>query len=190
MVLRLLSCVPAAILAGALLGGPPSFAANAKPENDTPGITVAVAGLACDSPAAGSFHAAEVAIAALTSIGTGGAGAGKTTLTDLSILRTHDACSLPLFLLAATGRLAARVVLTDSRSETGTGLTITLENVQFVKSTLVDADSGADARETVDLSYSAVTITDSSGNSTGRIVRQPGSVPFSTVADPNPVREM
>jgi type VI protein secretion system component Hcp len=172
MLLRLSSCAPAAILAAALLSTPSGFAGEAKTAAKAKGITVTIDGLSCSSPG-GSFVATEFTIAAQTSTssGGGGAGAGKTTLTDLTIVKPHDDCSLPLFILAAKGQIAAQVVLTDAGKGNAPGLTMTLEAVQLLKSTLADTDSNSDTPETLELSYGAITITDTAGHTTGRIVR-------------------
>jgi hypothetical protein len=53
---------------------------------------------------------------------------------------------------------------------------MTLENVQVVSSTL---RAGI---ETIDLSYTAITISDNAGHTTGRIVRESGSVPIALPA--------
>jgi type VI protein secretion system component Hcp len=157
-----------------------------KPARVPAGITVAVDGLGCNESGQGSFTASAFAIDAKTTSGTGGAGAGKTVFTDLAIAKPSDSCSVPLLLLAAGGRIANRVTLTDGARGDGSALTMVLENVQVVSSSLNGSNGSSAAEEMLDLSYSAITITDAAGHTTGRIVRETGSVPFSPLARQRP----
>ena len=150
------------------------------------GVTVTMDGLTCGpSPAATSFQAAEFAIAVntITAAGGAGAGAGKTTFTDVAILKPSDSCSLPLFSLGATGQIIKQVVI-NAKGANG-GFTLTLENVQVISSTLNGSAPSIASDEVLDLSYAAITITDASGHTTGRIVRQTGSIPFSPFFKPD-----
>jgi type VI protein secretion system component Hcp len=192
MFLHFSSRTPAVILAAVLYWAPAGFGQTAKPDRDNGAaiITVAIDGLACNSPTQGSFQASDFGIAAGTTSGTGGAGAGKTIFTDLAILKSTDTCSLPLFVLAANGQVIKRVVLTEGGKNGALDLTITLENAQIVSSSLRGSASSTDAAETLDLSYTAVTIADGAGHTIGRIVRDSGSVPFSPFVRPGPSAEI
>jgi len=173
--------VYAALALGAICSAPADFAQTAKADRDLTTISVSITGFSCGSPVATSFRIADFAIAVNTTSGTGGAGAGKTTFTDVAILKASDSCSLPLFMLATTGHIMKEVVLTGSKSD-GDGFTWTLENVQIIASSLVGSNPSTGGQETLDLSYTAITIADASGHTTGRIVRPAGSVPFSPFA--------
>jgi type VI protein secretion system component Hcp len=182
----------AVILAAVLYWGPGGFGQTARPDRDNGAtiITVAIDGLACGSTAQGSFQASDFGIAVSTTSGSGGAGAGKTIFTDLAVLKSADSCSLPLFLLAANGPVIKRVVLTEGGRNGAPDLTITLENAQIVSLSLRSSESSTDPAETLDLSYTAVTIADGAGHTTGRIVRDSGSVPFSPFVSPRPSAEI
>ena len=181
---------PAAILAGVLYWAPVGFGQTAKAGHGNGVTTVAIDGLACGSSAQGSFQVSDFAIAVTTTSGSGGAGAGKTIFTDLAVLKSADNCSLPLFVLAANGQLIKRVVLTEGGKNGAPDLTITLENARIVSSSLRSSESSTDPAETLDLSYMAVTITDGAGHTTGRIVRDSGSVPFSPFVRQGPSAEI
>ena len=98
-----------------------------------------------------------------------------TELGDLIIEKNADTCSVPLFILAARNLSLAKVVLTEVGKGNSPVLTITLENVQILTSTLSSANSSGDAGEKLDLLYGAITITDGFGHTTGRISHQAGA---------------
>ena len=183
---------PAVILAAVLYWGPAGFGQTARPDrgNGATILTVAIDGLACSSPTQGSFQASDFGIAASTTSGTGGAGTGKTILTDLAVLKPTDSCSLPLFILAANGQVIKRIVVTGGAKNGAPDLIITLENARIASSAFRGSESSTDAAEILDLSYTAVTITDGAGHTTGRIVRDSGSVPFSPFVRPGPAAEI
>jgi type VI protein secretion system component Hcp len=173
-------------LSAALCWLPFASAQDNKSAESPASVTVAVDGLSCSSSAQGVLTASAFAINATTtsSSGGGGAGAGKTTFTDLAIQRPSDNCSVPLFMLVANGQIIKRVVLTETDKQHGSSLTMTLENVQVMSSTL------RAGTEVIDFSYAAITITDGAGHTTGRITRQPGSVPISLIANVNSPQEI
>ena len=138
-------------------------------------ITVTADGLNCGGPNSGSFDASDFSISVNTPTGSGGGGGGKTELGDLFIQKDADACSVPLFIVAARNHIIAKVVLTEIGKGNSPVLTITLENVQILSSTLSGANSSGDAGEKLDMLFGAITITDGFGHSTGRISRDAGA---------------
>ena len=180
----LLRC-SAVIAAASFCLAPAVLAEDGTANPDSSGLTVTMDGLTCGSPTANSFRAAEFAIAVntITAAGGGGAGAGKTTFTNVALLKASDSCSLPLFSLAATGQIVKQVVI--GGKGVNSGFTLTLENVQVISATLHGSGPSTGSDEILDLSYTAITITDAAGHTTGRIVRQSGSIPFSPFSKTN-----
>src|SRR5690348_11487170 len=131
-----------ALAAGMLSAGSAAFAQGAA---GAVKITVAADGLNCGGPSSGSFDASDFRISVNTPTGSGGGGAGKTELGDLFIQKDSDACSLPLFIVAARNHIIAKVVLTEIGKGNSPVLTITLENVQILSSALSGANSSGGA---------------------------------------------
>lgn len=168
----------AAILTGTLCWTTAAVAQPIQSEQNSATIIVVVDGLMCSSRGKGSFLATEFALAVTTGSG-GVAGAGKTTFTDLVLLKPSDSCSLALLNLAAGAQIIKTVVVTEDNKGRGPSFSLTLENVQILRSSLSGSGSLDGMDERLDLSYGAITISDDSGHTTGRVVREPGSVPFS-----------
>jgi type VI protein secretion system component Hcp len=89
-------------------------------------------------------------------------------VSDLVVEKSPDSCSLPLLLLAASGR-PVKVVLTELDKTTKPLLTITLAGA-LISTELKGSDS-AEVTEQVSFSFATVTIADSAGLTTGTINR-------------------
>jgi type VI protein secretion system component Hcp len=88
----------------------------------------------------------------------------------LVVQRSPDSCSLPLFLLASTGKTIKQVVVTVLDKSNKPVLTVRLTNVLPTVSEVKGPDS-AGVVEQVAFFYATVTITDAAGNTTGTIAR-------------------
>jgi type VI protein secretion system component Hcp len=131
-------------------------------------VRVFVDGLGCNTVAQATFGAVSFAIGLANTAGSGGGGAGKITVSDVVVEKSPDSCSLPLLLLAASGR-PVKVVLTELDKTTKPILTITLAGA-LISTELKGSDS-AEVTEQVSFSFATVTIADSAGLTTGTINR-------------------
>jgi type VI protein secretion system component Hcp len=161
------------LLAGVLCCAPLSFGQTVKAQANANGSTIIIAvdELACSVTSPGSFNALAFNFALSDSSGSGGAGAGRVTFSDLVVQKQFDACSAPLLVLAANGRFVNHVVLTEVNKNNKPILTVTLGTVQVSSYKLADSDSSNDVQEKVAFSYASIAVTDASGNTTGTINR-------------------
>jgi type VI protein secretion system component Hcp len=141
-----------------------------------PGVTnisVSVNGLACNGSAQGVFTATafQIAVNTIIATGTAGAGTGKTVFGDLLVQKASDACSLPLFILAAKGQAISAVVLNATDKSNNPVFTITLNQVFLTGSQLKGSPVAANAGDSLDFSYATITIKDASGNTIGPVTR-------------------
>lgn len=174
---------PAMLVAGTLCLAQTGLAQSAKAADAPNSITVTVDGLACGAPGRNSFTAYDFAVEVNTTAATSGAGGGvgKNVFSDVAVLKPSDACSASLIALAAAARIVPSVTIVQGGTGHAAALTIFLEGVQVVAASSREASD-----ETLDLSYRAITITDAAGSTTGRVVRRPGSAPFTPLARPAP----
>lgn len=94
-------------------------------------ITLAVSGLACNTPVGGgAFNILSWSWGATNTIAqqTSGAGAGKVDITGLVVTKRFDECSPALFKGVATGQVFKTVTLTQQDSNGNVVTTLTLTN--------------------------------------------------------------
>jgi type VI protein secretion system component Hcp len=160
--LQKLTGVPA-LLAGLLCTGIVAAAESTKAAKaDDSRTIVTVDGLACNVAGPGAFEAVSFQVGATSA--TGGGGAPKVTLGDLSLQKQLDTCSLRLFRLALTGEHIKKIVVSNVDRNNRPLLTILLEDVVISSFQLQDSD---ETSESLSLNYFHLTMTDSTGNSTG-----------------------
>ena len=85
---------------------------------------------------------------------TGGSGAGKVTFSDFTVVRSVDAASPALMLLAAQGRHVQRVVISVANGDTP--VTYTLEDVAV---TSLRQSGATETTETLTLAFRRITMT-------------------------------
>ena len=85
---------------------------------------------------------------------TGGSGAGKVTFSDFTLVRSVDAASPALMLLAAQGRHVQRVVISVANGDTP--VTYTLEDVTV---TSLRQSGATETTETLTLAFRRITMT-------------------------------
>jgi type VI secretion system secreted protein Hcp len=149
-----------------------SFGQNKQTNPKGVAVQLSVDGLSCGAATQGTVDALtfQFTVTDATSTGGGGAGAGKVTFGDLLVQRSPDSCSLPIMLLAASGRTVKQVILTEVDKANKPVITITLANVLISIADIKGPDS-ADVAEQLAFSYASATVTDSAGNTTGTITR-------------------
>ncbi len=157
-------------ITGIILSSSLCFGQNKQANPKGVSVTVSVDGLSCGAATQSTIDALTFQIAANDSIGTGGGNAGRVTFSNLEIQRSPDSCSLPLFLLAASGKSVKQVVVTELDKGNKPVLTVTLANVLITIAEVKGPDS-TDVTEQVSFFYATAVITDSAGNSTGTITR-------------------
>lgn len=138
---------------------------------DVAKVTVTVAGLTCIGSAQGTFDASTFQIAVNTASGNGGGGAARTVFGDLLVQKPSDACSLPLFVLAAKDQRISQVVVNAVDKQNRPVVTLTLENATIAGSQMSGSGAAANAGDALDFAYTNITIKDESGATTGRITR-------------------
>jgi type VI protein secretion system component Hcp len=154
--------------AGILLSSSLGFGQN-KPASKGVSVSVSIDGLNCGATTQG-IDALSFQIAANDALSTSGPVIGRITFSDLVIQRTPDSCSLPLFLLASSGKSVKQVVVTELDKSNKPVLTITLGNV-LLSTSEVKGPQSADVVEQVAFFYATLTMTDAAGNTTGTITR-------------------
>lgn len=157
-------------VAGILLSASSGFGQNKQANPKGVSVSVSVDGLSCGAATQTAIDALSFQIAANDAISTGGGTIGKVTLSDLVVQRSPDSCSLPLFLLASSGKTVKQVVVTELDKSNKPVLTITLANVLLSISQLSGPDN-SDIAEEVAFFYTTLTITDAAGNTTGTVTR-------------------
>lgn len=149
--------------------GPPEFS-KTKLNLPKATITVAVNGLTCQTTAGtGAFNVHSWSWGVVNSTtaftATGGAGAGKATISDLNIQKSFDACSPALLNAVVTGKHFNTLTLTQSDAE-GNAVALVTLNELVVSAWTIGGDSGnANPVESVSFNFAKVCVTDvASGN--------------------------
>jgi len=148
--------------------GPP---ANSQSKLTAPQatITAAVVGLGCSTTAgtnsfsvqAWSWGASNSGISSTS----GGSGAGKAVISDLTVEKSLDGCSPALFGGTVTGKNFASMTLTQEDSNHNVVLTLTLTNVRVSAWTISGSQGAALPVEAVSLAFQKVCITEAGSGS-------------------------
>ena len=133
-------------------------------------ITLAVAGLACNTPVGGgAFHILSWSWGATntTTQNTGsGAGAGKASITGLNVTKRFDECSPALFKGVATGQIFETVTLTQQDSNGNVVTTLTLTNA-IVSAWQIGGDINDEIpSESVSFNFTKICISDIASGTT------------------------
>lgn len=149
---------------GAFAQGPPSAVPGKAALRHESTITLAVTGLACNTPVGGgAFHILSWSWGATntTTLNTGsGAGAGKASITGLNVTKRFDECSPALFKGVATGQVFKTVTLTQQDSNGNVVTTLTLTNA-IVSSWQIGGDVNDEIPfESVSFNFTKVCISD------------------------------
>lgn len=114
--------------------------------------------------------------------GTGGSGAGKANLADLSIMKTYDSASVPLFKALLAGTHIATGVLTASKAGGNGKPFIKLSLTELFVTSVQSSGSSEIPMESVSFSYNTIKseyfMQDEKGNLTAK-----GSVSFDLKAN-------
>ncbi|MGC4045499.1 MAG: type VI secretion system tube protein Hcp [Armatimonas sp.] len=127
---------------------------------NAPGATMAIEGIADGAPL--SINTLSVGVRNANTIGSlaSGAGAGKATFNDITIVRSPDEASPDLFVAVAMGRAIPRVTLKSG------GFTITLSNV-LITGHQISTDATATPTETITIVAAQIVVTSPRGKSAG-----------------------
>jgi type VI secretion system secreted protein Hcp len=163
----LTAAVVALVLGPAMLGSDPSVV-SAK--NGTPStITVAVNGLTCSTAlGGGTFLASSYNFGATQSSDVtsgGGGGAGKATISDLSVARAMDACSPALFGAVLTGKHFASTTLVQTDANGNTLLTITLTDALISSYNISGNQQSPSPSETISFAFRKICVEEASSGS-------------------------
>lgn len=152
----------AAIVTGALASGS-SHGSDSGRRPPPASISIAVNGLTCNTAVgAGAFSVRSWAWGAANetngSTGSGG-GAGKTTVSNLTVKKAFDNCSGPLFRAVTTGRVSRDLVLTQRDAGGNIVALVELTDVGVTSWTVGASVRDAVPDETVAFSFASVCIT-------------------------------
>lgn len=129
-------------------------------------IVVTVDGLTCTTSAGtGAFSALTWSFGANQTIDTntgGGSGAGKASLSDVTITKRTDSCSPLLFGDVVTGKRIAHVTIVQQDNNRDDVFTVKLDEVIISKYQLSGSQSDEVPTEQISFNFARITIMDSS----------------------------
>jgi type VI protein secretion system component Hcp len=163
----LVALVVVLVLLPAMVG---SRSSVASAKNGTPStITVAVNGLTCStSLGGGTFLGNSYSFGASQSsdiTSGGGGGAGKATISDLSVARAMDACSPALFGAVLTGKHFTSTTLVQTDANGNTLLTITLSDALVSSYNISGNQQNPSPSETISFAFRKICVEEASSGS-------------------------
>ncbi len=141
-------------------------AARTRFDGPKSSITVTVDGLSCTTPLGlGAFSALAWSFGATQSISSGGtgggAGAGKPSVSDLSVSKRTDACSPALFAATVSGKHFPKVTVVQQDAQKDDTFKVTLEQVLVSSYQLGGSQSQEVPTEQVSFNFAKICFEDS-----------------------------